>query len=192
MTDNSASDVLALRATASGFDAVRDKLPITSDPNRPLENVAVAHQLSALGTLATEPADEVLVRAAGHRQDGHTAPAIMAFAAAVRPASEAATTLGVVAHRLTARDQAEQIGDAPGARDECDYDRLVADNALGMADKALRQTAEDLRAAAAATSPSSARADAARSRSTTPTTSPMPPPAAAPPAAPPGRIARGR
>ncbi|MEU9319568.1 hypothetical protein [Streptomyces sp. NPDC048295] len=189
MTDNSSSDLLALRATASGFDTVRSKLPVTGDPDRPLDSVTVARQLSTLGTLLTKLADEVLVRAAEQRRDGHTAPAIVGFAAAVRSACEAASALGAVAHRLSAWDRAKHLGDEPEAEE---YERLVMGNALGMADKALRETAEGLRAAEAAISPSSARADAACSRSATAAPSLTPPPAVVPPAAPPGRTGRER
>ncbi|MFD4337884.1 hypothetical protein ACFWPP_11925 [Streptomyces anulatus] len=192
MTDISSSDALALRATASGFDAVRGKLSVARDRDRPLDSVTVARQLSALGTLLTELADEVLFRAAEQRRDGHTAPAIMGFAAAVVPACQAASALGAVAHQLSARDQAGHLGDEPGAQDACDVDRLVMGNALGMANKALRETSEGLRAAAAAISPSSARTDAARSRSTTAAPSPSPPSPTVSPAAPPGRTGRGR
>ncbi|AEN10802.1 MULTISPECIES: hypothetical protein [unclassified Streptomyces] len=189
MTDTSSSDALALRATASGFDAVRGKLPVAGDPDHPLDNVAVALQLSNLGSLLTELADEVLHRAAEQRREGHTASAIMGFAAAVRPACEAASALGAVARRLSARDQAGHLDD--GAADD-GYDQLVMGNALGIADKALRETSEGLRAAAETISPSSARVEAARSRSTTAVPSPTPPASAVPSAAPPGRTVRGR
>ncbi|WP_411076224.1 hypothetical protein [Streptomyces sp. cmx-4-7] len=189
MTDTSSSDALALRATASGFDLVRGKLPVVGDPDHPLDNVAVALQLSNLGALLTELADEVLHRSVEQRREGHTAPAVMGFAVAVQPACQAASALGAVALRLSARDQAGHLDDGTGA-DE--YDQLVMGNALGMADKALRETSEGLRAAAETISPSSARVDAARSRSTTAAPSPTPPASAVPPAAPPGRTGRGR
>ncbi|WP_399890726.1 hypothetical protein ACGH7X_30115 [Streptomyces sp. BBFR51] len=51
MFDTSSSDALALRTTASGFDAVRGKLPVAGDPRRSLASVTVARQLSGLGTL---------------------------------------------------------------------------------------------------------------------------------------------
>ncbi|MGW4492339.1 hypothetical protein [Streptomyces sp. NPDC004376] len=189
MKDSSSSDAAALLATASSFDAVRGNLAIAGDPGRPLDSVTVARQLSAVGMLLAELGDEVLFHAADQRRDGHTGPAVMGFAAAVRPACEAASALAAAAHRLSARDQAKHLGDAPVPEA---YERLVMSNALGIADKALRETSEGLRAAAAAISPSTARADAARSRSTTTTPSPAPPPPAVPTAAPPGRIARGR
>ncbi|WP_255306191.1 hypothetical protein [Streptomyces sp. Wb2n-11] len=192
LIDTSSSDALALRATASGFDAVRGKLPVTGNPDHSLDSVTVARQLSDLGTLITDLADEVLHRAAEQRREGGTAPAVVGFAAAVRPACEAASALGAVAHRLSVLEQAEHLGDESGAKDAREADRLVMGNALGMADKALRETANSLRSASAAISPESVRAQAARSRSTTAAfpSSPAPPPA--PAAAPPGRIARGR
>ncbi|RSS33617.1 hypothetical protein [Streptomyces sp. WAC08241] len=192
MTDTSSSDVLALRATASGFDAVRGTLSAAGGPDRPLDAVAVARQLSVLGTLLTDVVDEVLFRAAEQKRDGHTPPAVMGFAAAVQPACQAISALGVVAHQLSARDQAGHLGDEPGAQDAGDVDRLVISNALGMADQALRETSEGLRAAAETISPSSTRVEAARSRSTTAAPSPTPPSPTVPPAAPPGRNSRGR
>ncbi|MFJ4868562.1 hypothetical protein [Streptomyces sp. NPDC088757] len=192
MIDAASSDALALRATASGFDAVRAKLPDTGNPDRPLDNITIAFQLSTLGTLLTELADEVLHRAAEQNRKGHTAPAVMGFAAAVQPACQAVSALGAVAHQLSARGQAGHLGDEPGAQDACDVDRLMIGDALGMADQALRETSEGLRAAAAAISPSSARVDAARSRSTTAAPSPTPPAAAVPSTAPSGRTGRGR
>ncbi|MFJ5938569.1 hypothetical protein [Streptomyces sp. NPDC093071] len=192
MIDTVSSDALALRATASGFDAVRAKLPDTGNPDRPLDNVTIAFQLSHLGTLLTELADEVLHRAAERNRQGHTAPAIMGFAAAVQPACRAASALGAVAHQLSTRDQAGHLGDEPGAQDTCDVDRLVIGDVLDVADQALRETSEGLRAAGETISPSSARVEAARSRSTTAAPSPTPPSPAVPPAAPPGRNSRGR
>ncbi|MFD8916034.1 hypothetical protein [Streptomyces sp. NPDC059575] len=189
LKDTSSSDAAALRATASSFDAVRGKLPIAGDPDRPLDGVTVGRQLSAVGMLLADLGDEVLFRAADQRRDGHTGPAIMGFAAAVRPACQAASALAAAAHRLSARDQSKHLGDEPVPEE---YDQLVMGNALGIADEALRKTSEGLRAAAAAISPSSARAEAARSRSTTAAPPPTPPPPAVPPAAPPYRIARGR
>ncbi|MGV9318195.1 hypothetical protein [Streptomyces sp. NPDC003660] len=189
MNDTASSDAWALRATASDFDAVHGKLPIIGDPDRPLDAVTVARRLSTVGMLIADLGDEVLFRAAEERRDGHSAPVIMGFAAAVKPACEAATALAAAAHRLSARDQANHLGDEPVPED---YDRLVTGHALGVADEALRQTSEGLRAAAVAISPSSARAEAAHSRSTTAAPPPAPPHPAVPPVAPPGRIARGR
>ncbi|MDQ8704120.1 hypothetical protein RCO28_16730 [Streptomyces sp. LHD-70] len=189
MTDTSSTDAWALRATASSFNAVRGKLPATGDPDRPLDSVTVARQLSAVGILLADLTDEVLFRDAEQRRDGYTSPAVTGFAAAIRPACEAASALGTVAHRLSARDQALHLGDEPEAEEN---DRLVMGNALGIADEALRETCEGLRAAAAAISPSPARVEAARSRSVTAAPSPAPPPPAIPPAAPPIRITRGR
>ncbi|WP_343245797.1 hypothetical protein [Streptomyces sp. SID4985] len=168
---------------------MRGELPTAGDPDRPLDNVTVGRQLSAVGTLLAELADEVLFRATHQRRDGHTGPALMGFAAAVKPACQAASALAAAARRLAARDHAKHLGDEPAPEE---YDRLVMSNALGIADEALRETSEDLRTAAAAISPSTARAEAARSRSTTAAPSPTPSPPAVSPAAPPGRLARGR
>ncbi|MEW1996995.1 hypothetical protein [Streptomyces coelicoflavus] len=49
--DTSSSEALALRTTASGFDAVRGKLPVAGDPHRSPGSVTVARRLSELGTL---------------------------------------------------------------------------------------------------------------------------------------------
>ncbi|MFF4453802.1 hypothetical protein [Streptomyces goshikiensis] len=192
MTDTSSSDALALRSMASHFDAVRGELPVAGDPDRPLDSVTLLCQLSTVGALLTELADEVLFRATEQGRVGHTAPAIVGFAAAVRPTCEAASALAAVAHQLCARNQPGHLGDEPGAQDASWVDRLVMGNALGMAAKALRETSEGLHAAASAISPSSARADAARSRSTTAAPSPTPPSPTVPPEAPPGRNSRGR
>lgn len=192
MDNTPLSDALALRATASAFDAQRGKLPVPRDPHRSPDAVTVARQISELGKLITDLGDEVLHRAAEQDREGRTAPAIVGFAAAVRPACEAASALGAVAHRLSVLDQAEHLGNEPGARDAREADRLVMGNALGIADKALRETADSLRAASAAISPPPVRAQAARSRSTTAAPSPAPPPTTVPPASPPGRIARSR
>ncbi|MGW3557607.1 hypothetical protein ACWDNT_09585 [Streptomyces sp. NPDC000963] len=154
---------------------MRAKLPDTGDPDRPLDNVTIAFQLSHLGTLLTELADEVLHRAAERNRQGRTAPAVMGFAAAVQPACRAASALGAVAHQLSARDQAGRLGDELGAQDSGDVDRLVIGDALVVADQALRETSEGLRAAAEAISPS-----------------PAPPSSTVPPTAPPGRNSRGR
>lgn len=189
MIDTVSSDALALRATASGFDAVRSNLPVIGDSQRSLDGVTVARQLSDLGTLITDLADEVLHRAAEQNRDGHTPPAIVGFAAAVRPACEAASALGAVAHRLSVLHQSGHLHQEPGAQQ---VDRLVMGNPLGAADNALRETADSLRASAAAISLPSVRTQAARSRSTTAAASPAPPSATAPAADPPGRIARGR
>ncbi|MGW7710963.1 hypothetical protein [Streptomyces sp. NPDC054771] len=181
MIDNLISDATALRATASGFDALRGKLPVPGDPHRSPDSVTVARQISELGKLITDLADEVLHRAAEHNREGRTAPAITAFAAAVRPAGEAASALGAAARRLSVLDEIEHL-----------YDMLVVGNALGMADEALRRTADSLRAASAAVSPPPVRAQAARSRSTSPVSAPGPLPPAGPTPASPDRIARSR
>ncbi|MFJ6101878.1 hypothetical protein ACIQHY_12865 [Streptomyces sp. NPDC092359] len=180
------SDALALRATASSFEAVRTRLPSVKDPGRPIDNVTISRQLSALGSLLNELGNELLFRTAEQRRDGHTSPAVVGFAAAIGPACTAASALGVVTHRLSVQHQAEHLGNEAELGD---YDWLVMGNALARANEALRETSEGLRASAAALSPSSARVEAARSRST-PSPAPMPLPP--PPAALPSQIRRER
>ncbi|MGC4998483.1 hypothetical protein [Streptomyces sp. DT195] len=182
-------DASALRATASTFDALRDNLPVSGDPRSPLDSHTIASGLSELCVLINYMADEVLFRTVDRKRNGDVAPAIAGFAAAIRPACEAATALASVAHRLSSLDQAGQQHVESAAPN---YDRLVMGNALAMADKALRATAESLRDASTTPSPKAARTQAARHRSTAAAPAPSPPPAAAPLAVPPGRIARGR
>ncbi|MEU0815178.1 hypothetical protein [Streptomyces mirabilis] len=190
MNSTPVSDALALRAKASAFDAQRGKLPVSQDPHRLPDSVAVARQISELGELITDLGDEVLFRAADPDREAHTARVITSFSAAVGPAGEAASALGAVAHQLSFLEQTEHLRDLPDARDAREAATRVMDDALGMADTALREAADSLHAASATVSPPSVRFHAARSRSTTAAPAAVPPPAGAPAA--PDRIARSR
>ncbi|MFJ5105116.1 hypothetical protein [Streptomyces sp. NPDC088554] len=117
MNNTPVSDALALRATASAFDAQRGKLPIPGDPHRSPDSAAVARQISELGTLISNLGDEVLFRVVDQDQEAHTARVITSFAAAVGPASEAASALGAVAHQLSFLNQTEHLRDQPDAMD---------------------------------------------------------------------------
>ncbi|WP_217559120.1 hypothetical protein [Streptomyces sp. GbtcB6] len=189
MNSTPVSNALALRATASAFDAQRGKLPVPGDPHRSPDSVAVARQISELGELITGLGDEVLFRAADQDREVHTARVVTSFSAAVGPVGEAASALGAVAHQLFFLEQTEHLRDARDAREAA---TRVIDDALGMADTALREAADSLHAASAALSPPSLRFHAARSRSTTAAPVAAPPPAGAPAAAAPDRIARSR
>jgi hypothetical protein len=169
-------DALALRATASAFDAQRGKLPVPGDPHRSPDAVAVARQISELGKLITDLGDEVLFRAADQEHAPHTARVITSFAAAVEPAGEAASALGAVAHQLAFLNQTESLRDQPDARDAREAAVRVMKEALATADAALHDGANSLHAASATASPPSARRQAARSRSTITAHSPGPPP----------------
>lgn len=168
------SDALALRATASVFDAQRRKLPGLGDLHRSPDSVAVAKQISELGQLITELGDEVLFRAAAQDQEAHAARVITGFAAAVRPAGGAAFALGAVAHQLSFLHQTEHLRDQPDARDAREAAARVMDDALGVADTALGEAADSLRAASAAVSPPAVRLRAARHRSTAAAPAPLP------------------
>lgn len=170
------SDALALRATASAFDAQRGKLPVPADPHRSPDAVAVARQISELGKLITDLGDEILFRAASQDQAPHTARMITNFAAAVEPAGEAASALGAVAHQLAFLNQTESLRDQPDARDAREAAVRVMEDALATADAALHDGANSLHSASATVSPPSVRLQAARSRSTTATPAPGPPP----------------
>lgn len=172
------SDALALRATASVFDAQRGKLPGPGGLHRSPDSVAVAKQISELGQLITDLGDEILFRAAAQDQEAHAARIITSFAAAVRPAGEAASALGAVAHQLSFLHQTEHLRNQPDARDAREAAVRVMDDALGVADTALGEAADSLHAASATVSPPAARLQAARHRSTTAT--PAPPPVDAP------------
>ncbi|MFJ7096771.1 hypothetical protein ACIQWL_42145 [Streptomyces mirabilis] len=189
---NNTSDALALRATASVFDAQRGKLPVPTDPHRSPDSVAVARQISELGKLITDLGDEVLFRTADQDREVHTARVITSFAAAVGPAGEAASALGAVAHQLSFLDQTEHLRDQPDARNAREAATRVIDDALGMANTALRAAVDSLHAASATVSPPSVRLHAAHSRSTTAAPAAAPPPAGAPAAAPPDRLTRSR
>ncbi|MFD9427319.1 MULTISPECIES: hypothetical protein [unclassified Streptomyces] len=193
MNNTPISNALALRATASAFDAQRGKLPVPGDPHRAPDSVTVARQISELGKMITALGDEVLFRTAAQDRDAHTARVITSFAAAVGPAGEAASALGSVAHQLSFLDQTDHLRDQPDALDVREAATLVVIDTLDMADTALREAADSLHAASATVSPPPVRLQAARSRSTTAASSPAPPLATAPTAAaPPTRIARVR
>ncbi|RPK48696.1 hypothetical protein EES39_09230 [Streptomyces sp. ADI92-24] len=193
MNNTPVSDALALQATASAFDAQRGKLPVPGDPHRSPNSVAVARQISELGTLISSLGDEVLFRVADKDQEAHSARVITSFAAAVGPAGEAASALGAEAHQLSFLNQTEHLRDQPDARDAREAAARVTDDALSMANTALREAADSLHAASATVSPPSARLQAARSRSTTAApASASPPPTVPGAAAPADRIARGR
>ncbi|MGW6207473.1 hypothetical protein ACWF9B_28040 [Streptomyces sp. NPDC055089] len=113
MINNPVSDALSLRAMAWEFDAQRGKLPQPGDPNRSPGNITVARQLSDLGKLITDLADEVLHHAAEQNREGRTSSAISDFAAAIGPAGEAASALGAVAHQLSFLDQTEPSATSP-------------------------------------------------------------------------------
>ncbi|WP_308377748.1 hypothetical protein [Streptomyces sp. ISL-98] len=194
MNSNPLSDALAMRATASAFDAHRGKLPVPGGPHRSPDSVAVARQISELGKMITDLGDEVLFRATDQDREVHTARVITSFAATVRPAGEAAAALGAVAHQLSFLDQTEHLRDQPDARDAREAAVRVMDDVLGTAEVALREAADSLHAASATVSPPSVRLQAARSRSTTaaPAPGPLPPAGALAAAAPQDRIARSR
>ena len=178
MTNTPIADALALHATASLFDAQRGKLPSSEDLRRSPDGVAVAKQISELGQLITDLGDEVLFRAVARDREAHTARVATGFAAAIRPAGEAASALGAVAHQFSFLHQTEHLRDQPDARDAREAAARVMDDALGVADTALGEAADSLHAASATVSPPAARLQAARHRSTTAT--PAPPPAVAP------------
>ncbi|MDX3583401.1 hypothetical protein [Streptomyces europaeiscabiei] len=194
MDNTPLSDALALRATASAFDAQRGKLPVLGDPHRSPDVVAVARQISELGKLVSDLGDEVLFRAADQEQAPHTARVITNFAAAVEPAGEAASALGAVAHQLAFLNQTESLRDQPDARDAREAAVRVMEEALASAGAALLDGANSLHAASATVSPPSARLQAAHSRSATIARSPGPPPpnVTAAAAVPSDRITRGR
>ncbi|MEU9484537.1 hypothetical protein AB0D83_12890 [Streptomyces decoyicus] len=193
MNNTPVADARALHATASAFDAQRNKLPIPGDPHRSPDTVAVAGQIAQFGTLITTLGDQILFRANAENQAPHSAKVIASFAAAVGPASRAATALGSVANQLSVLDQTEHLRDQPDARGAREVATLVIGNALGMADKDLREAPDSLHAASATISSTSLRLQAARSRSTAAAPSPTPSSASAPAAAaPPNRITRSR
>ncbi|MBE4741477.1 hypothetical protein [Streptomyces caniscabiei] len=194
MDNTPISDALALRATASAFDAQRGKLPVPGDPHRSPDAVAVARQISELGKLITDLGDEVLFRAVSQAPGPHTARVVASFAAAVEPAGEAASALGAVAHQLAFLNQTESLRDQPDARDAREAAVRVMEEALATAGAALHDGANSLHSASATVSPPSARLQAARSRSATTARSPGSPPpnVATAVAAPSDRIARGR
>lgn len=138
------SDALALRATASVFDAQRGKLPGPRNLHHSPDGVAVAvaKQISELGQLITDLGDEILFRTVAQDREAHTARVITSFAAAVRPAGEAASALGTVAHQLAFLHQTEHLRNQPDARDAREAAARVIDDALGLADTALGEAAD--------------------------------------------------
>ncbi|MFJ6466933.1 hypothetical protein ACIQM0_39010 [Streptomyces sp. NPDC091387] len=193
MNNTPSSDISALRGMASAFDAQRGKLPVPGNYRRLPGIVAVARQMSELGELITDLGHEVFLRAAAQDHEVHTARVIAGFAAAARPAGEAASALGETAHQLAFLNQTEHLRNRPDAQEAREAAVRVMEDALGAADTALREAADSLHAASATVSPPSVRLRAARSRSTTTAPAPRPtPPAATPAAAAPGRIVRGR
>ncbi|MEV5679648.1 hypothetical protein [Streptomyces sp. NPDC052179] len=193
MKNTPVSDALALRATASAFDAQRGKLPVPGDPHRSPNSVAVARQISELGALINGLGDEVLFRAVDQDQESRSARVITGFAAAVGPAGEAASALGAVAHQLAFLNQTEHLRDQPDARDAREAAVRVTEDALGVADTALREAADSLHAASATVSPPLVRLQAARSRSATAGLASASPSLAGPGApAPADQITRGR
>lgn len=195
MNNPPATDARALRATAAALDAQRNKLPAPDDPHRFADTVAVAGQISQLGTLITTLGDQVLFRANAETQAPHSARVITGFASAVTPVGEAVAALGEVAHQLAFLDQTEHLREQVDARDARQAAVRVREYALNAADTALREAAGTLHAAATTTaSPSSAQLRAARHRSTTalPTTGPVPVASAPAAVTPPDRITRSR
>ncbi|MFC9490040.1 hypothetical protein ACFTZM_28670 [Streptomyces hydrogenans] len=193
MTDTSVSDALALRASALGFDALRDNLPST-DPRHPSPDaVTVARRLTEPSALITDLADEVLLRSAEHGLEGRSASATAGFAAAIRPACEAASALGAAALRLSVLDQEEHLYGPLGAKDRRAAGGPLLDSALGIARGSLRETGKSLRVAAATVSLPSLRTQAALLRSLAAASPPRSlPPAAVSVAAPQNRMTRGR
>ncbi|WP_399094133.1 hypothetical protein ACGH2B_25030 [Streptomyces sp. BBFR2] len=191
MSNTRVTDALALRAMASAFDAQRGKLPVEGDPHRSPDGVTVARQISELGKMITDLGNDLLFRAADQGRDAHTLRVIDGFAGAVRPAGEAASALGAVAHQLSFLDLTEHHRDQPDVRDAREAATQVVGESLETADHVLRDAANSLHIAAEAVSPQSARLQAARRRSALAASAspPAPAPAAAAPAA---RIARSR
>ncbi|MDT0467574.1 hypothetical protein [Streptomyces gibsoniae] len=194
MDNTPISDALALRATASAFDAQRGKLPVPGDPHRSPDVVTVARQISELEKLVTDLGDEVLFRAADQDQAPHTTRVITNLAAAVEPAGEAASALGAVAHQLAFLNQTESLRDQPDGRDAREAAARVVEEALATADAALHDGANSVHSASATVSPQSDRLQAARSRSATTAPAPGSPPPGVTTAvaAPSDRITRGR
>ncbi|MFG3289815.1 hypothetical protein ACGF3G_13565 [Streptomyces sp. NPDC048179] len=194
MDNTPISDALALRATASAFDAQRGKLPVPGDPHRSPDAVAVARQISELGKLIADLGDEVLFRAADQDLAPHSARVITNFAAAVEPAGEAASALGAVAHQLAFLNQTENLRDQPDARDAREAAARVMEEALATADAALHDGSNSLHSASAAIAPPSVRLQTARSRSATtaPALGSPPPGVTTAVASSSDRIARGR
>ncbi|AJF68563.1 hypothetical protein [Streptomyces vietnamensis] len=194
MTTNPLADALAIRAMASAFDAQRGKLPVPGDPHRLPGSVAVAQQISELGKLITELGDEVLFRTANRDHSSRTSLAVSSFSVAVRPAGEAAAALGEVAQQLAFLERTEHLHDLPDSRDAREAAGRVIDEALGMANTALREAADSLHAASTSVSPPSRRLRAALGRTPTPVYEAVPatPAVPAPATAVAPRTVRGR
>ncbi|MCX5314761.1 hypothetical protein [Streptomyces sp. NBC_00154] len=129
MNSTPSSDIRAMRATASAFDAQRGKLPVPGGHHRSPDIVAVARQVSELGELITDLGNEVLFRAAAQDHEVHTARVITSFASAVRPVGEAASALGAVTHQLSFLEQTEHLRDQSDARDAREVAVRVMDDA---------------------------------------------------------------
>ncbi len=171
---------------ASRINAVRETMPVTGDPLRRADAVTVASQLRELGAVIADLTDAV-----HHRADGHANRLdLMYFASAVRPACAAAASLGVAAHRLLLMEEPRLPLDNPRVRAN---DSRVVGKLLTTADTCLRETATYLHGGAR-DSPTSDRAEVARSRSTTPnrTSSATTETGSATPTLPPGQTVRGR
>ncbi|MEU3712168.1 hypothetical protein [Streptomyces catenulae] len=192
MTNTRVTDALALRTMASAFDAQRGKLPVEGDPHRSPDGVSVARQISELGKLITDLGNDVFFRAAESNREAHTSRVIDGFAGAVLPAGEAASALGSVAHQLSLLDLTEHLRDQPDARDAREAAMQVMGESLETADRALHDAATSLHIAAQGVSPSSARLQAARRRSTIAASASPPAPTPAVSADPAARTARSR
>ncbi|MEK8142332.1 hypothetical protein NKH18_07040 [Streptomyces sp. M10(2022)] len=140
---------------ASAFDAQRGKLPVPGNYRRlpGIVAVAVARQMSELGELITDLGHEVFLRAAAQDHEVHSARVIAGFAAAARPAGEAASALGETAHQLAFLNQTEHLRNRPDAQEAREAAVRVMEDALGAADTALREAADSLHAASATDSP---------------------------------------
>lgn len=179
MDNTPLADALALRSTASAFDAQRGKLPVLGDRHRSPDTVTLARQISQLGALITTLGDQVLFRSNSEAQAPHTRRVISGFADAVGPAARAASALGEVAHLHSLLDQGEHVRDHPDARGAREVATLAIGHSLERADTALRAAADSLHAASSTVSPPPGRLRAARSRSTTAAPSTAAPPAPA-------------
>lgn len=199
MNNPPAADARALRATASAFETQRNKLPVPGDPHRFADTVAVARQISQLGTLITTLGDQVLFRANAETQAPHSAKVITGFASAAAPVGEAVAALGEAAHQLAFLGQTEHLHEQVDARDARQAAVRVREYALNAADTALREAAGTLHAAATTASPLSASAASAqlraarhRSMRALPASGPVPPASAPAAATPRDRITRSR
>lgn len=162
---------------ASAFDAQRGKLPVARNYRRLPGIVAVAGQISELGELITDLGHEVFLRAAAQDHEVHTARVIAGFAAAARPAGEAASALGETAHQLAFLNQTAHLRNRPDAQEAREATVRVMEDALGSADTALREAADSLHAASATVSrPYGSEPPAAGPRPQSPLPFRLPPP----------------